>query len=905
MNDVRPNPDVLLRQVQTEERKAARGKLTIYFGAAPGVGKTFAMLEEASYKRDVERADVVAGVVETHGRFETTTLLAGFELLPSKEIEYRGRALEEFDLDGALERHPQLLLVDELAHTNADGSRHPKRWQDVEELLDAGIDVFTTLNVQHVESLNDVVAQITGVRVRETVPDSILDDAQEIKLIDLPPEKLLERLREGKVYVPAQAQRALENFFRKGNLIALRELALRRTAERVDAEMDEYRRAHGIEQTWGASDHLLVCISPSPYSADLLRTGRRMAAGLRARWFAVMVETPQTLRLPAADRARVSTNLRLAEQLGAETVTLTGEHAAGEILGFAREHDVTKIVVGKPRARRWRDRLTTPFVDELILGSGSEIDVFVTAGESEARGPSAPRARREQAEHAGGYAAAAGAIALATALSALVFGRSDLPDVVMIFLLGVVMVSIRFGRRAAVLAAALAVLAFDFFFTPPYYTFTVADLRYVVTFGVMLVVALIVTGLTQRVRDQAQISHRTERRTAMLYAMSRELARTQGQNALIHVATSHIETALECKVMLFQRGADGALALSYATPGLPAPSTRELGLASWVWSNRREAGHGTSTVPAENGFFLPLVASSSAADPIGVLGLIAENPERFSDPEQQRLADAFAAQMAMALERATLATETEHARVAVETERLRSTLLSSVSHDLRTPLAVMKGAATTLADDGGRLARAKRRELLDTLIEETNRLERLIQNVLDMTRLESGSVVIKKEWQAVEEVVGAALNRVEILLGNRPVTTRVPGDLLAPFDAVLIEQLLVNLLENAAKHTPPGTAIEVAAHQLEGEVEVEVADHGPGLPPGEEQRVFDKFHRTGPNANRGPGVGLGLAICRAIVLAHGGRIQAGARPGGGASFRFTIPLEGLPPAGGLPELVEE
>ncbi len=568
MPPTRPDPDALLRRVAHEERKQSRGKLTIYFGAAPGVGKTFAMLEEASYKRDVDAADVVVGVVETHGRFDTATLLAGFERLPKREIEYRGRLLEEFDLDAALARRPGVLLVDELAHTNVEGSRHPKRWQDVEELLDAGIDVCTTLNVQHVESLNDVVAQITGVRVRETVPDSMLDEADEIKLIDLPPEKLLERLREGKVYIPEQAQRALDSFFRKGNLIALRELALRRTAERVDAEMDEYRRAHGIEQSWGASDRLLVCIGPSPYSADLLRSGRRMAAGLRARWFAVMVETPATLRLSAADRARISATLRLAEQLGAETVTLTGEHAASEILAFAREHDVTKIVVGKPRSRGWRERLTTPFVDELVLKSGTDIDVYVTAGVADARPSSAALPYRVPQRAAAGYLVALGAIVVATAIGALLFGRSDLADVVMIYLLGVVVVSMRSGFRAAVFAAAAGVLAFDFFFTPPYFTFTVADLRYLVTFGVMLVVALVITGLTQRVRDQALISHHNERRTAMLYAMSRELSRTQDRSALVQAAARHIESALECKLRLYQRDADGALVTSYTTPGL-------------------------------------------------------------------------------------------------------------------------------------------------------------------------------------------------------------------------------------------------------------------------------------------------------------------------------------------------
>ncbi len=900
MTAARPDLDVVLRSAQGEERKRARGQLTIYFGAAPGVGKTFAMLDEAGYKRDVERVDVVAGVVETHGRFETATLLAGFELLESKELDEGGRKVPELDLDAALSRRPRLLLIDELSHTNAEGTRHPKRWQDVEELLDAGIDVCTTLNVQHVESLNDVVYQITGVRVRDTVPDSILDGAHEIKLIDLPPEKLLARLREGKIHLPERTERAAQSFLRKGNLIAMRELSLRRTAERVDAEMDEYRRAHGVEQAWGAGDRLLVCIGPSPYSADLLRTGRRMAASLRTRWYAVMVETPATLRLPPGDRARAAANLRLAEELGAETVTLAAEHAADTILRFAREHDVTKIVLGKPRSRRFRDRVTTPLVDELILGSESEIDVYFTAGESATDAPARPS--RVTSRRRGGYATAAGVIVGATVVSALLFGRTDLPDVVMIYLLGVVVVSVRTGFGASVLAATLGVLAFDFFFTPPYYAFTVADLRYLVTFGVMLVVALVITGLTQRVRDQAVISQRTERRTAMLYAMSRELSRAQAASDLSRIAARHIEEALECRVALFQRGADGALEVSYLTDGLAVPATHELDLAGWVWANRREAGRGTSTLPGDDGYYLPLVGSSGSGEPLGVLASFADDPERFSDPEQQRLVDAFAAQMAMAIERATLASETERARVTVEAERLRSTLLSSVSHDLRTPLAVMKGAATTLADNRDKLDPSTQSELLETLVEGTNRLERLISNVLDMTRLESGQVVITKEWQSVEEVVGAALNRVDALLAGREVETRVPGDLLAPFDAVLVEQLLVNLLENVAKHTPPTAAIEVTAESGPGSVELEVADRGPGLSPGEEERVFEKFYRAGHGTTRPPGVGLGLAICRAIAVAHGGRIHASSRPGGGTSVRFTLPVEGRPPDGGLPEL---
>jgi two-component system sensor histidine kinase KdpD len=900
----RPDPDVLLREVQAEERKKKRGRLIVFLGAAPGVGKTFAMLQEAGWQRDVERRDVVAGVVETHGRFETATLLSGFERLPKRRVEYRGTVLEEFDLDAALARRPGLLLVDELAHTNAEGSRHPKRWQDVDELLDAGIEVMTTLNVQHLESLNDVVAQITGVVVRETVPDSVLERADEVKLVDLPPDELLLRLREGKVYQPAAAERALASFFRKGNLIALRELALRKTAERVDADMEEWRKAHRIEKTWAASDRLLVCIGPSPFSASLLRVGRRMAASLRAEWYAVHVETSAALRLSPADRERLTRNLRLAEQLGAETVTLTGDDTAAAILRFARDKNVTKIVAGKPRRRGFLDRLRGGFVDDLIVGS-SDIDVHVTSGEEGEEKPARqPEPRAPGERRAGAYAAGAAATALATVVAFVVFRRTDLADVVMTYLLGIVLVSTRFGFGPSIATAVLSVLAFDFFFIPPYLTFSVADLRHVLTFAVMLLVAVVVAGLTQRVKDQAEAARRGERRTGVLYAMSRDLAQARTKGDLLAAACHRIEEVLEARTAVFERDAAGELACAYTTPGLEPPEGKEIGIVRWVGSNRQEAGLGTNTVPSGEGLYLPLAPSATGGD-IGVLGIYPADRARFADPEQRRLAGALATQMAMAIERAELAEEAERARVEVQAEKLRSALLSSVSHDLRTPLAVMKGTASTLADDGEALAPATRRELALALLEETEWLERLVRNLLDMTRIESGAVRVRKEWQSVEEVVGGALSRVEARLGGRPVTIRIPAELLAPFDGVLIEQVLVNLLENAAKYTPAGTPIEIQASRTDGEVEIEVSDRGPGLPEGEETRVFEKFHRARPAEQGEPGVGLGLAICRAIVTAHGGHIRARNREGGGASFTFALPLEGEAPVGGLPEIPEK
>lgn len=893
MEVARPDPDALLRRVEAAERTKTRGHLTIFFGAAPGVGKTFAMLEEAGFLRDVEGLDVVAGVVETHGRFETTTLLAGFERLPRKHVAYAGTTLDELDLDAALARRPKLILVDELAHTNAPGSRHAKRWEDVEELLEAGLDVYTTLNVQHVESITDVVAQITGVIVRETVPDKVIDAADDIKLVDLPPDELLERLREGKVYVPSQAERALENFFQKGNLLALRELALRKTAERVDADMQAWREAHGIEKTWATSDRILVCIGASPYSANLLRAGRRMADSLRAQWFAVNVETSSTLRLSAVDRARISQNLRLAEQLGAVTITLTGDRPAAEILRFARERNVTKIVVGKPRVIRLRERLGTSFIDELLLGSGA-IDIFATVGEAEALEPVTPPERQKRKHPIADYGAALAVVALATGVSFAIFGRKELADVVMVYLLGNVVVATRFGFRAAVACGVLSVLAFDFIFTQPYLTFAVSDLRHIVTFGVMLLVGIVIATLTQRVRDQVEVARESERRTSLLYAMSRELARTEGATAVMQVAARHLEQVFDGKVALYVRGA-GGVEVAYATEGFDPPGAGEIGVVEWVLAHRKQAGAGTTTLSGSRGFYLPLVGS-------GVVGLYLDDPKRIDDPEQQRLADAFVVLAATALERARLGEETERARVQVEAEQLRSTLLSSVSHDLRTPLAVMRGAASTLVDDDHMLGEGARRELASALLEETERLERQVRNLLDMTRLESGTVRLNKEWQSLQEVIGAAFNRLEIRLADRPVHIDVAPDIVAPFDGVLVEQVVVNLLENAAKYTPDGSPIDVTARKGEGEVVVEVADRGPGVPAIEAERIFDKFHR-GSSERTKSGVGLGLTICRAIVAAHGGRIWVNERAGGGASFSFALPLEGeLPRAGLLPEV---
>ena len=890
MSDARRDPDELLRRVTEEERRAKRGKLVVFFGAAPGVGKTYAMLEAARTERDLKR-DVVIGLVETHGRYETGALVIGLEMLPRRKTEIRGVTVTDFDIDAALARRPGLILMDELAHTNAPGSRHAKRWQDVEELLDAGIDVYTTLNVQHLESVNDVVAQVTGVIVRETVPDRILEDAAELRLVDLPPDELLERLQEGKVYVPDQAERALQNFFRKGNLIALRELALRRTAERVDAQMRTYRTEHGIERVWPAGERILVGVSPSPSSARLLRATRRLAALGHSPWMAIYVETPAALRLGAEDRRRVAENLRLAQQLGAETATILGERAAEEMLRYARSHNVTRIVVGKPTHPRWRDLLSLSFLEEMVRSSEG-IDVYVISGDD----IEAPRSRGEPPPEAPfrpeAYAAGAFVVALTTAISWFAFGRDRLADVVMVYLLGIIVVATRLGYGPSIAATVLSVLLVDFFFVPPYFSLAVSDFQHIVTFGVMFVVAVVVAGLTERIRLQARAAAVREERTASLYDLTRELASTRATGPLALVAARHLHDVFDAKVALFLSDAEETLLPLATGEHSFVPDMKERAVLEWAWANDKPAGLSTDTLPAAAAIYLPL---HEARGRVGMLGISPTDRDRFLDPEQRGQLDVFASQVASALERAHLAENAHKAQLDIEAERLRSALLSSISHDLRTPLAVITGAASALIEPNPALADAARRDLQETIYEEATRLNRLVHNLLDMTKIASGAIKVNKEWQPLEEVVGAVLSRTESLLRNHVVEVKLPSDLpLVPIDAVLIEQVLINLLENVAKYTPKGSHVTLSAKQEAGTVVVELADDGPGIPPEYEDKIFEKFYRL-PREREGGGAGLGLAICRGIVTAHGGRIWAENRRSGGAVFRFTIPIEGTPP----------
>jgi two-component system sensor histidine kinase KdpD len=882
--DGRPDPDAVLARVTAEAARAGRARLKIFFGAAPGVGKTYTMLE-AARREQADGGGVLVGVIETHGRAETAALLEGLEVLPRRQVGYRGVALEEFDLEAALARRPRLVLVDELAHTNAPGSRHRKRWQDVLDLLDAGIDVWTTLNVQHVESLGDVIQQITGVKVRETVPDAVIERADELELVDLPPEALLERLAEGKVYVPEQVSRAAESFFQRGNLLALRELALRRMAERVDADVLAYRREHGIETPWPTRERIVVGVGPSPGSERLIRAAKRMAEGVRAPWSAVTVEVIGAPPHGERDRDRLEAHLRLAELLGGQVVRLRGHNVARAVLEYAREHNATQIVAGKPTHSRWRDRLRGSLLDELIRGSGPiEVRVIEPIAEGPPPAAVAPAPERIRAAP---YVLAGAGIAAVTALGLLAYDYIELADVTMLYLIAIMLGALA-GRGPALLAASLAVAAFDFCFVPPRFTFAVHDARHLLTFGVMFGSGLAISTLTVRLRRQEHEAIRRERRTAALLAFTREVAAAGDEAEVAAVAARHLEEGLDAAaaVLVPDPGGGGGLV---AAAGLMPLAAQEASVARWAFEHRRTAGHGTDTLPGARVLAIPLVDGDAA---VGVIALQRRQGAPVFEADQIHLLDALARQSAVALARVRLGAQAKEAALRAHTEELRSSLLSAVSHDLRTPLSVITGAATSLRDDGERLSPAARAELIGTIVDDASRLERVLANLLQLTRVESG-LQPAREWVPADELVGAALTRLEDAIGDRAVEVDVEPDLLLWIDPVLFEQVLINLVENALKHAAPPLTVRV--RRAGSRIAIEVADRGPGV--GERGgRLFERLVRE----SAAPGAGLGLAVVRAIAVAHGGEVAARDRPGGGASFEVRIPAGTPPPLHGGP-----
>ena len=882
----RPSPDALLEQAS----ETGRGRLKIFLGAAPGVGKTYEMLSQGR-RRKMGANDVVIGVVETHGRMETDALTKGFDIIPKKRIPYKGRVLAEMDLDAIIVRKPKLVLVDELAHTNAPGSRHPKRYLDVEEILEHGIDVYTTLNVQHLESLNDVVAQITRVRVRETVPDSILDRADDVELVDLTPEDLLQRLKEGKVYFPEAAERAAQHYFVAGNLTALRELALRRTAQRVDAQMVNYMRAHAIQGPWEAGERVLVRVDERPSNAALVRYTRRLADKLRASWAAVYVETSRSGGLTEAERSRVAEALRIAERLGGEAVTIPAANVADGILDYARANNFTHIVVSKSRRPQISEIWRRSTAIDIIRRAG-DISVHVVPDQEEVETFKSPIARqlsqfhpsRDFRTYLGSFFYAAGALAVSLVLQRLL----GISNVALVFLTGVLASAITYGLWPALFASFVSVLAFNFFFLPPYYTLRIADPENVNALFFFAIVAFIASNMTARVRAQAVVARDRAKATEDLYLFSRKLAGVFTLDDLLWAAAFQFAQMLKMRVViLLPEG--GSVSVRAGYPPEDMLDADDVAAAKWVWDHGKEAGRGADTLPGGKWLFLPMRTGRGT---IGVVGLDNERPGALLSPDQRRLFDALADQAALAIERINLAQDIDRNRLNAETERLRSALLTSISHDLRTPLASILGAASSLKTYGAQMENAAKEELLGSVLEEAERLNRFIANLLDMTRLESGAIAPKLELIDLSDVVGSALRRASKVLSEHEVQLSLMPNLpMLKLDPVLFEQALFNLLDNAAKYSPPGSKVTVEGRMMGDRVQISISDTGEGIRTEDIERIFDKFYRVQASDNKRAGTGLGLAISRGFVESMGGTLNAANRAEGtGAIFTITLPI---------------
>ncbi|HWG10039.1 MAG TPA: DUF4118 domain-containing protein [Rhodanobacteraceae bacterium] len=884
MSATRPDPDRLLAEVKAGQQRDARGKLKIFFGACPGVGKTYAMLQSLQQLR-AEGRSILVGVAETHGRGDTARLLEGLLCLPSRHVEYRGRTLEEFDLDAALAARPALIAVDELAHSNVEGSRHRKRWQDVEELLDAGIDVCTTLNVQHLESLNDVVGRITGIRVAETVPDPVFDNADDVVVVDLPADELLKRLADGKVYLPDAAARARENFFRKGNLIALRELALRRAADRVDAQMRDYRRTRSIDAVWAARERMLVGIAGTPDDERLVRHAARLAQKLEADWIAVHVDVAQWRRHGKQARRRIADTLALVHSLGAETATIPGTDAAEALLVFARQHNANRLVLGLRANAPWR--FWQASMTDRIGRLHSDLDLVVVALD-DARKAEAPRERVPRQVRWMPYVWTTLACLAATLVASPLLRVFDLANVVMLFLLTVVLMALRFGRGPGAWAALLAVACFDFFFVPPRYSMSVGDTQYLFTFVLMLGVALAIGQLTARLRHEARVAASRERRAIVLARLARELSGALMVEQIVEIALRDFTGFFQARVGLaLPDEGDHVHALAHNACAV------DESIAQWVYDHDQQAGAGTATLAAAPGRYLPLKAPMRVR---GVLVMEFNEPDLLREPEEQRLLEACCSQLALALERVHFVEVAQRTLVQIEGERMRNTLLAAVSHDLRTPLTTILGAADAATLQlRGHVAEP----LVASIREQAGSMLRLIENLLDMARLQAHGVELNRQWQSLEEIVGSALRELREPLRAHPVRTDLPADLpLIEVDGLLIERVLVNLLENAGKHTPPGTPIAIRARASAQDVAVEVDDEGPGLPGIDPAKLFDPFER-GRRESSVPGIGLGLALARRIIEVHGGRIEARPNAPRGTCFAITLPLR-TPPTVEMP-----
>ena len=940
-SDKRPDPDQLLEQLKGDNERARRGKLRIYFGASAGVGKTYAMLSAAQREKR-SGVDVLIGVIETHGRVETAELTAGLEQIPLRGIAYRGRTLSEFDLDAALARKPAVLLVDELAHSNVEGSRHAKRWKDVQELIEAGIDVWSAMNVQHLESLNGTIGAITGIRIHETVPDTVIDAADEIILIDVTPDELLLRLRAGKVYPPAQAERATQKFFRKGNLIALREIALRRTAKHVEDDVRSYRVEKAITPVWNTDGAILACIGPREGSEQTVRTAARLAGQLNVRWHVAYVETPRLQLLDVAQRDKILAVIKLAEELGAQATVLTGSDTAMALVAQAQQLNCATLVVGRPQlpkllgwSRLWggptmtrRLALLASTLDIVEVGDARSTRQLAQAVRSPARDEEIESWHSSVPHSVARYVWAFVACIGVTLLALPLHGFFDLANIVMLFLLGTVIVALKFGRGPSAFAAFLNVAAFDFFFVPPRFSFAVSDVQYLLTFAVMLVVGLLTGQLTAGLRFQARISRSRERRAQSLFELTRDLSAALLALQVTELGEAAVKRNFGGEALVLKTDAHDQLVLPLnMPPALPhavaghalsgAPSGFDASVADWAFRNEQPAGLATATLSAQSWHYVPLKAPMRVR---GVLALKPAQPRWLLIPEQVQQLDTLARQIAIALERVHYVDVAQQAVVQMESERLRNTLLAAISHDVRTPLMALMGLAESLKHAIGQSPTsplplpagpddAQPAHIAEAILKQAQQLNALVTNLLDMARLQDGSVSLHSEWQSTQEVVGSAIRAAQHALAGLTVEASVPADLpLVEFDAVLMERVLVNLLENAAKYgasTNPSalavpSSIVIAAHVTANTLVITVRDHGPGLPlklKGREAELFDKFTR-GVAESATPGVGLGLAICKAVVDAHRGQISASNAPGGGAEFRITLPRKESPSADG-------
>ncbi len=888
----RVDPDELLACLEKEDC----GKLTVFLGAAAGVGKTYTMLEAAK-ERLAEGLDVVVGLVETHKRAETEAMLQGLPIIPPRTIEYKGRNMPEMDLDAILDRRPQIVLVDELAHTNVPGSRHAKRYQDVEELLKAGINVYTTLNIQHLESLNDVVAQITEVRVRETVPDRMLEIAAQIQLVDIPPEELIQRLKEGKVYVPGQAAEALKKFFRPGNITALRELALRYTAQRVDRQMESYMRVHGIVGPWPTAEKVLVCVGPSPFSARLIRNAKRMATRMNAEWIAAHVDHPGHLPTNEDEQDATANNLRLAEKLGAEIVSLSGNDVAEELVALARKRNVSQIIIGKPDQPTLRKWLHGSIVDKVIRHS-SGISVHVTSGprvEAVQKGgkqTDSNTVQRQVQLQRKAYMPYVMSVLMMIVLTILISPCKTFlgpVNISMLYLLPVLLSAARWGRLPAIVTAAMGVVTFDFFFVPPVFAFTVSDFRYLISFVIFMLSGLVTGTLSAKLKNQVNYSRQREHRANTLYSLSRDIAAVDKLENVLESIARKVADTMEGQVVILLPDDKEKLVLRQSSNQGSFITESELAVAVWVYQRGEKAGRGTDTLGAAEALYMPLSTEQGTQ---GVLGIRFNQTDEQFDPERMRLLEAFAGLAAIAINRIKLAEEARKAHTLAESERLRTALFNSLSHDLRTPLASIIGAATGLLEDQHAVYSADaRRDLLQTIIQGADRMNRFVNNLLDMARLESGILRLNKDWCDMQDIIGVAVNRLDTVLAGRRLEINVPPDLpLIQADYVLIEQVLINLLDNAQKYSEPDSAIIISTAWQGQQMKIAVANRGHGISETDLSKIFDKFYRLS-SPLQVSGSGLGLAICKGIVEAHGGSIWAENNELSGVTITFTLPID--------------